>query len=99
MRAVVKNQLHFFGHIFYFFIMPDVERTRAFRKNETWAEKLVWGWLRDRRFSGYKFRPSIRAEFTLLISFAKKQALPSNSTVQATAIPVNKVTTPNVRNS
>jgi very-short-patch-repair endonuclease len=26
------------------------------RKHDTWAEKLVWGWLRDRCFSSYKFR-------------------------------------------
>ena len=26
------------------------------RKRETWAEKLLWRWLRDRRFSDYKFR-------------------------------------------
>jgi very-short-patch-repair endonuclease len=26
------------------------------RKKETWAEKLMWSWLRDRRFSQYKFR-------------------------------------------
>src|SRR5579859_546281 len=32
------------------------ERARQFRKKETWAEKLLWRWLRDRRFSGYKFR-------------------------------------------
>ena len=36
--------------------MPNVERARALRKRETWAEKLMWRWLRDRRFSGYKFR-------------------------------------------
>jgi very-short-patch-repair endonuclease len=29
---------------------------RLLRKQETWAERLVWGWLRDRRFSAYKFR-------------------------------------------
>ncbi len=29
---------------------------RTLRKRDTWAEKLVWGWLRDRRFSSYKFR-------------------------------------------
>jgi very-short-patch-repair endonuclease len=29
---------------------------RTLRKRDTWAEKLVWSWLRDRRFSGYKFR-------------------------------------------
>jgi len=23
---------------------------------ETWAEKILWRWLRDRRFSGYKIR-------------------------------------------
>jgi very-short-patch-repair endonuclease len=36
--------------------MPNVERARARRKKETWAEKFMWHWLRDRRFSGYKFR-------------------------------------------
>lgn len=29
---------------------------RTLRKHDTWAEKLLWTWLRDRRFSSYKFR-------------------------------------------
>src|SRR5947207_10217022 len=29
---------------------------RMMRKHDTWAEKLLWSWLRDRRFSEYKFR-------------------------------------------
>jgi len=29
---------------------------RILRKQDTWAEKLLWSWLRDRRFSSYKFR-------------------------------------------
>jgi very-short-patch-repair endonuclease len=29
---------------------------RPLRKTPTWAEKLMWRWLRDRRFSAYKFR-------------------------------------------
>jgi len=29
---------------------------RSLRKRDTWAEKLLWSWLRDRRFSAYKFR-------------------------------------------
>jgi len=36
--------------------MADTEHARALRKKETWAEKLMWRWLRDRRFTGYKFR-------------------------------------------
>jgi very-short-patch-repair endonuclease len=36
--------------------MPDIQRARALRKKSTWAEKLMWGWLRDRRFNTYKFR-------------------------------------------
>ena len=36
--------------------MPDINRARALRQKPTWAEKLVWSWLRDRRFSAYKFR-------------------------------------------
>jgi very-short-patch-repair endonuclease len=29
---------------------------RTLRKNDTWAEKLLWRYLRDRKFSAYKFR-------------------------------------------
>jgi very-short-patch-repair endonuclease len=29
---------------------------RNLRKRDTWAEKLLWSWLRGRRFNGYKFR-------------------------------------------
>jgi len=29
---------------------------RNLRKHDTWAEKLLWSWLRDSRFSQYKFR-------------------------------------------
>jgi len=36
--------------------MAEIQLARRFRKKETWAEKIVWRWLRDRRFSGYKFR-------------------------------------------
>ena len=36
--------------------MAATEQARQLRKRETWAEKLVWGWLRDRRFNDYKFR-------------------------------------------
>src|SRR5438270_6134081 len=35
--------------------MVCVDRAKSLRKRETWAEKLVWHWLRDRRFNGYKF--------------------------------------------
>lgn len=28
---------------------------RSLRKRDTWAERLLWSWLRDRRFSSYKF--------------------------------------------
>jgi ATP-dependent helicase HrpA/adenine-specific DNA-methyltransferase len=36
--------------------MAGIERARELRQVETWAEKLMWRWLRGRRFSGYKFR-------------------------------------------
>ena len=36
--------------------MVDFHRARQLRQAETWAEKIMWRWLRDRRFSGYKFR-------------------------------------------
>jgi very-short-patch-repair endonuclease len=36
--------------------MANSNRARALRKKSTWAEKLMWRWLRGRRFSGYKFR-------------------------------------------
>ena len=34
----------------------SVEHARTLRQQRTWAEKLLWRWLRDRRFSAYKFR-------------------------------------------
>ena len=36
--------------------MVQTAQARRLRKTETWAEKLMWRWLRARRFSGYKFR-------------------------------------------
>jgi len=36
--------------------MSNIQRARQLRQDDTWAEKLMWHWLRDRRFSGYKFR-------------------------------------------
>ncbi len=36
--------------------MADTPRARQLRKRETWAERLLWNWLRNRRFSAYKFR-------------------------------------------
>ncbi len=36
--------------------MAATSRARRLRKDETWAEKLMCRWLRDRRFSDYKFR-------------------------------------------
>jgi ATP-dependent helicase HrpA/adenine-specific DNA-methyltransferase len=36
--------------------MAQVQRARQLRQVETWAEKLLWRWLRARRFAGYKFR-------------------------------------------
>ncbi|HEY2953487.1 MAG TPA: endonuclease domain-containing protein [Verrucomicrobiae bacterium] len=36
---------------------PKLTRiARTLRKLDTWAERLLWQWLRDRRFSAYKFR-------------------------------------------
>jgi len=29
---------------------------RNLRLRESWGERLMWAWLRDRRFSGHKFR-------------------------------------------
>src|ERR1022692_642031 len=51
-----KHQLFFFSLPIYFLLMADISLARQLRKKETWAEKLVWIWLRDRRFTGYKFR-------------------------------------------
>jgi len=36
---------------------PKLTRAaRMLRRKDSWAEKLMWSWLRDRRFSSYKFR-------------------------------------------
>src|SRR5436309_616837 len=36
--------------------MLNTARARILRKKQTRAEKLMWSWLRARRFSAYKFR-------------------------------------------
>ena len=36
--------------------MNEIPRARQLRRKQTWAEKALWRLLRDRRFSGYKFR-------------------------------------------
>lgn len=36
--------------------MADIADARRLCRQETPAEKLMWRWLRDRRFSGYKYR-------------------------------------------
>jgi very-short-patch-repair endonuclease len=36
--------------------MANTGRARQLRQNDSWAEKLVWRWLRGRHLSGYKFR-------------------------------------------
>jgi very-short-patch-repair endonuclease len=36
--------------------MANTQRARQLRQDETRAEDLMWRWLRNRRFSSYKFR-------------------------------------------
>jgi len=36
--------------------MAGTARARTLRRKRTWAEKLMWHWLRNRRFNGWKFR-------------------------------------------
>ncbi|HLZ53399.1 MAG TPA: endonuclease domain-containing protein [Verrucomicrobiae bacterium] len=36
---------------------PRITRiARNLRRRESWGERLMWAWLRDRRFAAYKFR-------------------------------------------
>ncbi|HRI14016.1 MAG TPA: endonuclease domain-containing protein [Verrucomicrobiota bacterium] len=39
--------------------MDRITFARQLRRNLTWAERLVWRWLRDRRFEGYKFKRQV----------------------------------------
>jgi very-short-patch-repair endonuclease len=61
-RASVKlNELfRFFVYhreeCYYIFRMCATNQARALRRKSTWAERLMWSWLRARRFSAYKFR-------------------------------------------
>src|SRR5207249_989036 len=55
-RAVVNSVLFHLLCIATIQAVPQTKRARALRKQSTWAEKLVWRWLRGRRFNGYKFR-------------------------------------------
>jgi very-short-patch-repair endonuclease len=43
-------------------VSKSAQMGRLLRRNETWAEKLMWSRLRDRRFSAYKFRRQVRVK-------------------------------------
>ncbi len=51
------------------------ERARQLRKRETWAEKLMWRWLHNRRFNGYKFRRQHPVGIYTLDFFCKEAEL------------------------
>ena len=55
--------------------MADTQRARQLRQVETWAEKLMWRWLRDRRFSRYKFRRQHPVGIYYLDFFCEEAAL------------------------
>jgi len=55
--------------------MAETKRARRLRQNETWAEKLMWRWLRDRRFSNYKFRRQHPVGTYLLDFFCEEASL------------------------
>jgi ATP-dependent helicase HrpA/adenine-specific DNA-methyltransferase len=55
--------------------MADIAHARQLRKKETWAEKLMWRWLRDRRFTGYKFRRQHPAGIYCLDFFCEEARL------------------------
>jgi very-short-patch-repair endonuclease len=53
--------------------MSDI--ARALRKDSTWAEKILWRWLRARRFSAYKFRRQHPAGIYTLDFFCEEARL------------------------
>ncbi len=55
--------------------MPNIKRARQLRKDETWAEQLMWSWLRSRRFNGYKFRRQHPVDIYILDLFCEEAAL------------------------
>ncbi|HEV2691990.1 MAG TPA: DUF559 domain-containing protein [Verrucomicrobiae bacterium] len=55
--------------------MADTQRARQLRKDDTWAEKLMWRWLRNRRFSSYKFRRQHPAGIYYLDFFCEEARL------------------------
>ena len=55
--------------------MADIEFARRLREKETWAERLMWRWLRDRRFTGYKFRRQHPLDRYTLDFFCKEAEL------------------------
>jgi very-short-patch-repair endonuclease len=55
--------------------MADIQRARQLRKVETWTEKAMWRWLRNRRFSSYKFRRQHPAGIYYLDFFCEEARL------------------------
>ena len=79
--------------------MADIQRARQLRKDETWAEKLLWRWLLDRRFSHYKFRRQHPEGIYYLHFFCEERGCPSNWMGSVTVILTSDVTMPNAKRS
>lgn len=69
---------------------------RQLRKKPTWAAKLMWRWLRDRRFSGYKFRREHLFGKYCQDFFCEEARSRLNWTVSSTGIRRDALTTRNV---
>jgi len=49
---------------------PNIDKSRNLRRNQTDAEKKLWAVLRDRRFSGIKFRRQFSIDIFILDFYA-----------------------------
>ena len=55
--------------------MPNTQRARDLRQKQTWAERLMWSWLRDRRYSAYKFRRGFSIGIYFLDFYCREASL------------------------
>jgi hypothetical protein len=72
--------------------MAEIECARQLRAQETWKEKLVWRWLRGRRFNGYKFRRQHPVGIYYLDFFCEEAMLPE-ATARSPSAPSGSVWT------
>ncbi len=68
----------------------EKEKRRKLRRNQTYVEKIVWIYLRDRRLLGYKFRRQYSVDYYVIDFYCSELKLPVEIDGESHDVPEQK---------